>query len=416
MRSPTGYMAAMGVEPYQDSDLLCRSSMRELTSRQAKIDSSLGPPLNTALNVQDINVSEIEYEGLDYYLSISQCIISVLGLSGLTKGCAKFKQCPHDDSCKRPCVDIYSNKGGVLCLECGLDGPCDITVDMSHHTIALFDEQCRSPRHFMDSQGYLPKCIANQWKQFLMKISPESQNTKCIHMSRGCIKIGQVKYRHYSFIAWMARPTVAYSQWKYTSHIMDAQTMCYHIRTMYRSWRPFNDKELRISLCKDDCNSVHVSGDMAAIYIDNVRIPDCNIRTTCTSLGLAGSTVRFQVIDHSAPVPVPVDIACNIELLRSTLPEDITHREVIVKNSITHIRVQARMVTNNRPSITFGKNGGVQYRGKVEHVAKTYYTVLKFVSSNMNSTGFISSMVESNTMANYIYPSGIPRTGQKAHK
>ena len=42
--------------------------------------------------------------------------------------------------------------------------------------------QCMmSPKHFMDSQGYLPKCIARQWKEFLMMINPESENIKCIY-------------------------------------------------------------------------------------------------------------------------------------------------------------------------------------------------------------------------------------------
>jgi hypothetical protein len=415
MRSATGYMVCMGVQPYQDSDLLCRSAMCELTSRQARIDSLSGPPIRTDLNDQDVDVIDIEYDGLDYYLSISQCITSVLGLNSVIKACSEFTECSHDESSKRPCTDIYNNKRGTLCLECGLNQPCDITVNMFSCTIALFDEQCMRPKHFMDSQGYLPKCVAEQWKQFFMNIRPCSKNTRCIHMSRGCIKVGHVKYSHYSFITWIVRPTVSYSQWRCTSYMVDVHTLRDYIRNVYRTWRPFNDTELSISLCRDDCNSVQISGDMAAIYIDNVQMSRYNITTTCTSLGMAGSTLRFQIIDHSVPIPVPIDIACSIQLLRSVIRENTTYRGVILNDHVTHMKVRVRTLTNNRPAIIFGMNGGMQYNGNVEHIAKTYYTVLQFVSTNMNSTEFISSMMRSNTMVEYMYPSGISRSSRERH-
>ena len=153
-------------------------------------------------------------------------------------------------------------------------------------------------------------------------------------------------------------------------------TLLETIERMFRQWRPYRVTEIKFYICtKSHKAMVLVSGTMASIYHDKVRISP-NQRSYCSVACFAGTTLRIQVVKGTAYSLDIQDVVCNNHLIRALLPE---HQDDIVvrhQNNCVYIMWPIELAGTNRgPRITIGRNGGMQYVGRMNKVPNSYAKV-----------------------------------------
>lgn len=405
-RNEQGYKSAMNVEAYQDSGILCRTSREELITRQSNIDAMHGTEV---IGYLGINVEASQQCG--YFRSITGALCHVVGAPQVFTGIYDSVICNHGSKCT--VTDICSHKTFTLCMLCGATYCGTVSVALQYQQVLLSDEQVSNPVTSLDKEHYLPHAARSQWYRFSREILSSMLSPRNI-VNRGCILIGSIETDKCIYCIWFVRPTIAYSTWSYISAIGKVGSLESTIESMYARWRPYTKKEIQLSISdKSQRPIVKVSGTMSSIYHDNVRI-STNQVSYCSSVSFACSTLRIQVIDNRQATVNIRDVMCTQRLLSCLLP--CQHKESF---SVTHgsscasLKMHKERIANpGGARITIGKNGGMQYIGRMNQVCDSYLVLCRIMRENMSTKEFRKHLSRSHIMKTHSFPDGISRTRQ----
>jgi hypothetical protein len=388
-RTESGYRGAMNVKEYQDTDILCKSSRQSLVSRQTIIDSRSGNKVIGEIgNIIDSGSTH------GYFRSITSAICKVMGASEIHRGqwldIESCKLCP-DSSTK--CLlykadDICTGKSLYLCLEHGVYYSGAVRIQLEYQEVILCDEQMSSPNRSLDRNHYLPLRARQEWNTFTSVIQSNMQSPMNL-VHKGCILVGSVSTNKCKYCIWFVRPSLAYGTWNYIAANGMAEELCRTIEHEFRRWRPYNHKEIHISVCSESRKPmVSISGTMTAIYYDNVEIArEQNSYNSVASF--SGTTLRVQVITNESNSFAIQDVVCNNNLIQTLLPQTSGNPTIRHQNNCASVKwLTGRIGTGTGPRKTLGKNGGLQYVGRIDKVADSYAKICVLIRENMHTDKF----------------------------
>jgi hypothetical protein len=402
-RSEQGYRSAMNMQSYQDSTILCHTSTQDLINRQVHIDSQ-----GRSDTIGDVGTIVQHTRSTEYFVCITSALCSVMNIQQSPVTVSYKPLCTHEQVYDT--VDVYTQTTMRLCVLCGITYCGTVLITLEHQQVLLSDEQLSKPLICFDKGYYLPMSARTQWQRFTRSIS-SSMTSPVNVVNRGCILVGSTHTDKCIYCVWFVRPTISYSTWSYISASGMIEPLYEVIKHMYTAWRPFTRKEIQLSISNvSHVPIVLVKGTMSSIYHDKVCI-DPNQVSYCSSVSFACSTLRMQVITNTDATPFIRDVVCTQQIIQSLLPSEQTkHYSVTHKSSSVFLKMHTDDSHMNKgASITIGKNGGMQYLGRMNQVCESYLVLCNIMSRHMHTPEFIQHLSRSHEMMAHTFPEGISR-------
>jgi hypothetical protein len=156
---------------------------------------------------------------------------------------------------------------------------------------------------------------------------------------------------------------------------------------------------------------VQISGTLASIYHDHVRISDNQV-SYCSCVSFAGTTLRLQkIVARKTSIDI-TDIAFNVNLIRSLIPV-VYSKSIEAIHSESCVRIKACRQHLGGASITVGKHGGLQYVSQMDQTHKVYNMLCSIIKDNMQSNEFRSQLTRAHYMNAFVFPIGESRDHHK---
>jgi hypothetical protein len=207
-------------------------------------------------------------------------------------------------------------------------------------------------------------------------------------------------------------PNTGLVSWSYIAGPDRAACLSDVIGSMYKEWRPFTDKEIRLRICgKSTRDVVNVSGSMSHVYHDKVSINHRQV-SYCSSVSLSCTTLRIQIIKYHEDGRCIQDVNCNNDLIQCLLPKQESS-EFPISHSANYVSIKIKETGASKGKgvrLTLGKNGGLQYLGGPTQIAALYNKFCSVIFNSMSTCEFKRHLSRSHGMTTYGFPSGINRS------
>ena len=380
-----------------------------LSARDRLIQSS-----RRALPYDDSNYTVLRYSKCMIYRSLSACLASVMHIRPILTYRPKRVRCDHK---AYTCMVLHDASIRDVCIECGIDGPCSVTVDIQGKYISFGYEQSTCPSRFLDSCNELPDVVRSHLSSFMDRNGATNNVCNGIALDatvpviscREHIMWSSIMCPGRTYVISMTRPTLNFSSYRVSvrlspyTHLGAAVSSVSDIAHRVRKFKP---SEIRIDSDAMSPHSVIMSGVMAHWYAK--RMP---VESNMISCSLGSSVMQLHRASNGERAPSVDRLALNAHVL-STMVRNTNgaHRCIVTahRNKVT-IAFPTAGGIGSGPVLTLGCNGGFRWIGRVSELGSNLTILAMLIQSNSVTPTLASVLSLLQADDNPIYPSGISR-------
>ena len=264
------------------------------------------------------------------YNSLSACLASVMRIRPVLTYKPKRVRCDHK---AYSCLVLHDASIRDVCIECGMDGPRSIAVNIQGKYISFGYDQSTCPSRFLDSCNELPDVVNSHLSSFMDRNGATNNVCNDILLDATVPVISCRKHIMWSsitcpdrtYVISMVRPTLNFSSYRvrvessmYTNS-RAAVSSVYHIAYQVRRFKP---SEIRIDTDVTSPRSVIMSGVMAHWYAK--RMP---VESSMVSCSLGSSIMQVHRTSSNKQGPSVDRLALNAHVLHTMVSDtDDAHR------------------------------------------------------------------------------------------
>ena len=260
----------------------------------------------------DSNYTVHSYSKCMIYNSLSACLASVMRIRPVLTYKPKRVRCDHK---AYSCLVLHDASIRDVCIECGMDGPCSIAVNIQGKYISFGYEQSTCPSRFLDSCNELPDVVNSHLSSFMDRNGATNNVCNDILLDATLPVISCRKHIMWSsitcpdrtYVISMVRPTLNFSSYRvrvessmYTNS-RAAVSSVYHIAYQVRRFKP---SEIRIDTDVTSPRSVIMSGVMAHWYAKRMPVESsmvsCSLGSSIMQVHRTSSNEQGPSVDRLA--------------------------------------------------------------------------------------------------------------------
>lgn len=352
--------------------------------------------------------------------SVHGCLISailhVMKIQPLYTKTSTAMRCDHK---RYPCIVFHNNQVNDVCLQCGMDSPCSVLIDIGARYVMFEGEQAVCPSQFLDPACELPGIIVDHLTHFTHKRLVRSYGNngatlrldKNVSHCRRHVVWSTLVCDARTYMISMVMPTLNYCTYRISCDSIvpgnvEESIVC--VKFMLYNIRPFNRYELRVQKDEMLTQYISITGTLAHWYMGrytNVQSPiivSCSMGSSVIQLHRIGTQPGRISVDRLA-----MSTSLLYELTALIEPSDqcIVSRER--KKVIFRFPRPGRV--DQGTSLTLGCNGGFQWVGNPRDLSRSLQIFAAIVDRNTNRPEFMEAMSVLQFDRNPVYPSGISR-------